>query len=75
MDYRIDHRREAMIASLNAGDLPSLLAHGQLFCEIKSNDYAGSQSVLMFNPTYKYNPRSNMTAPRNTFRPRGVIIS
>lgn len=63
LNYRIDHRRDAIIASINAGDLSSLLLHDQLLREIKFNRACRlrgfSEGILTFNPTYKYDPRSN----------------
>ncbi|KAF8812626.1 DNase I-like protein [Phlegmacium glaucopus] len=48
MNYRIDHRRDAIIAAIRAGDLASLLPHDQLLREIKRSPH-----------TYKYDPRSD----------------
>ena len=63
MNYRIDHRREAIITAVGAGDLASLLPHDQLLREIKFNSGCRlrgfSEGLLTFNPTYKYDPRSN----------------
>jgi len=63
MNYRIDHRRDAIIAAINAGDLPTLLAHDQLLREIKLNRGCRlrgfTEGALTFNPTYKYDPKSN----------------
>lgn len=63
MNYRIDHRRDAIIAAIRAGDLGSLLAHDQLLREIKLNRGCRlrgfSEGLLTFNPTYKYDPRSD----------------
>lgn len=63
MNYRIDHRRDAIIAAIRAGDLASLFAHDQLLREIKSNRGCRlrgfSEGPLTFNPTYKYDPRSD----------------
>lgn len=58
MNYRIDHRRDAIIAAIRAGDLPSLLAHDQLLREIKFNRGCRlrgfCEGPLTFDPTYKY---------------------
>ena len=63
MNYRIDHRRDAIIASIRAGDLTSLLLHDQLLREIKFNRGCRlrgfSEGVLTFDPTYKYDPYTN----------------
>ena len=63
MNYRIDHRRDAIIAAIRAGDLASLLAHDQLLREIKFNRGCRlrgfSEGPVTFNPTYKYDPRSD----------------
>jgi hypothetical protein len=63
MNYRIGgHHRDAIIAFIRAGDLASLLPHDQLLREIKFNlghRLRGfSEGPLTFNPTYKYDPRS-----------------
>ncbi|KAF8629469.1 hypothetical protein AX15_003431 [Amanita polypyramis BW_CC] len=63
MNYRIDHRREAIISSIRTGEFTNLLAHDQLLREIKSNRacrFRGfSEGPITFAPTYKYDPRSN----------------
>lgn len=63
MNYRIDHRRDAIIAAIRTGDLSSLLQHDQLLREIKFNRGCRlrgfSEGPLLFAPTYKYDPRSN----------------
>ena len=63
MNYRIGgHHRDAIIASIHAGDLASLLPHDQLLREIKVNlgfRLRGfSEGPLTFNPTYKYDLHS-----------------
>ncbi|KDR74211.1 hypothetical protein GALMADRAFT_249943 [Galerina marginata CBS 339.88] len=62
LNYRIDHRRDAIIAAINAGDLASLL-HDQLVREIKYNRGCRlrgfSEGPITFNPTYKYDPGSD----------------
>ncbi|KAK2459401.1 hypothetical protein APHAL10511_008588 [Amanita phalloides] len=63
MNYRIDHRREAIISSIRAGEFTNLLAHDQLLREIKSNRSCRirgfSEGPITFAPTYKYDPRSS----------------
>jgi hypothetical protein len=63
MNYRIDHRRDAIIAAIRTGDLSSLLAHDQLLREVKFNRgfrlRGFFEGPLLFAPTYKYDPRSN----------------
>ncbi|KAM6489314.1 DNase I-like protein [Amanita muscaria] len=63
MNYRIDHRREAIISSIRAGEFANILAHDQLLREIKFNRgcrFRGfSEGPITFAPTYKYDPRSN----------------
>ncbi|KAF8959542.1 Endonuclease/exonuclease/phosphatase [Flammula alnicola] len=63
MNYRIDHRRDAIISSINNGDLASILLHDQLLREIKFNRGCRlrgfAEGLLTFNPTYKYDPHSN----------------
>lgn len=60
MNYRIDHRRDAIIASIRKGDLSSLHAHDQLLREIKHNRACRlrgfMEGPLNFAPTYKYDP-------------------
>lgn len=64
MNYRIGgHHRDALISSIQAGDLTSLLPHDQLLREIKSNlgfRLRGfSEGPITFNPTYKYDLHSS----------------
>ena len=63
MNYRIDHRRDNIIAAIRAGDLASLIPHDQLLREMKYNRGCRlrgfSEGLLTFNPTYKYDPRSD----------------
>ncbi|KAF7291844.1 IPPc domain-containing protein [Mycena chlorophos] len=58
MNYRIDQRREAIIAAAKANDVEGLLAHDQLLKEIKYNRGCRlrgfSEGPLTFAPTYKY---------------------
>ena len=63
MNYRIGgHHRDAIISSIHAGDLASLLPHDQLLREIKLNlgcRLRGfSEGPITFNPTYKYDLHS-----------------
>ncbi|KAF5371467.1 hypothetical protein D9615_009590 [Tricholomella constricta] len=63
MNYRIDHRRDAIITAIRTNDLASLLPHDQLLREIKFNRacrFRGfSEGPLTFAPTYKYDRRSD----------------
>src|SRR5688572_11003886 len=63
MNYRIDHRRDAIISAIKAGELASLLPHDQLLREIKHNRGCRlrgfSEGLLNFDPTYKYDRRSD----------------
>ncbi|KAF8890414.1 hypothetical protein BD779DRAFT_1643882 [Infundibulicybe gibba] len=63
MNYRIDHRRDAIIAAIRAQDHESLISHDQLLREIKYNRgcrFRGfMEGPLTFAPTYKYDRRSN----------------
>ena len=61
MNYRIGLRRDAIIASIRAGD--RVLPHDQLLREIKFNPgcllHGFSEGPLTFNPTYKYGLHSD----------------
>ncbi|KAG6840960.1 hypothetical protein C0991_003020 [Blastosporella zonata] len=63
LNYRIDHRREAITSAVHYKDFSNLLVHDQLHREIKTNracrlrDF--SEGPLRFAPTYKYDPHSN----------------
>lgn len=63
LNYRIDHRRDAIIAGINAGDLNTLLQHDQLLREIRFNRGCRlrgfSEGPITFKPTYKYDPSSD----------------
>lgn len=63
MNYRIDQRRDAIVAAVRADECESLLGHDQLLKEIKYNRgcrFRGfSEGTLTFPPTYKYDRRSN----------------
>ena len=58
MNYRIDQRREAVIAAVKAGDIEHLLVHDQLRKEMKFNRAFRlrhfSEGPLDYAPTYKY---------------------
>jgi hypothetical protein len=62
MNYRIDLRREAVIAAVHAGELEYLWGHDQLLKAIKFNRgfrlRRFSEAPLAFAPTYKYDRRS-----------------
>ena len=63
MNYQIDHQREAVIPSIQAGDLAHLLVHDQLIREMKSNRVCRlrtfSEGTLTFSPTYKHDRHSD----------------
>jgi hypothetical protein len=63
LNYRIDHRREAIMAFIRAGDISSLLLHDQLLREMKVNRACRlrffTESPLTFAPTYKYDRNSD----------------
>ncbi|XP_006457577.1 hypothetical protein AGABI2DRAFT_123432 [Agaricus bisporus var. bisporus H97] len=63
LNYRLDHRREAIIAAVRANDLSALYQHDQLLREIKYNRGCRlrgfSEGPLLFAPTYKYDLRSD----------------
>ena len=63
MNYRIDQRRDAVVAAVKAGEHESMQAHDQLLKEIKYNRGCRfrtfSEGPLTFPPTYKYDRRSN----------------
>ena len=63
MNYRIDQRREAVIAAVKAGDVEHLLMHDQLKKEMKFNRAFRlrnfSEGPIHFAPTYKYDPRTD----------------
>ena len=60
MNYRIDYRREPIIAAAEACELDFLLAHDQLIKQMKFNRgfrfRSFSEGPLTFAPTYKYDP-------------------
>lgn len=63
MNYRIDQRRDAVIAAIQANDLDTLLTHDQLHKEMKHNRAfrlrVFCEGPLTFAPTYKYDRDSN----------------
>lgn len=63
LNYRIDQRRDAVVASIRAGDLNYLLCHDQLLKEIKNNRSFRlrmfKEPAITFAPTYKYDRKSN----------------
>ncbi|KAG1772838.1 Endonuclease/exonuclease/phosphatase [Suillus placidus] len=63
LNYRIDQRRDAVISSIQSGDLEALYTHDQLLKEMKHNRGFRLRSFhegpLTFSPTYKYDRRSN----------------
>lgn len=63
MNYRIDQRRDAVVAAIQANDLDALLVHDQLLKEMNHNRAfrlrAFSEGPLTFAPTYKYDRNSN----------------
>ncbi|KAI0368466.1 DNase I-like protein [Pilatotrama ljubarskyi] len=63
MNYRIDQRREAVIAAVKAGDFEHLVIHDQLRKEMKFNRgfrlRTFAEGPLNFAPTYKYDRRSD----------------
>jgi len=63
MNYRIDQRRDPIVAAIRVGDVESLWPHDQLLKELKYNRghrlRGFSEGPLDFTPTYKYDRRSN----------------
>ena len=63
MNYRIDQRREQVIASIQSGDLQTLLSHDQLLKEMHNNPgfrlRTFTEGQINFTPTYKYDRGSN----------------
>ncbi|KAI0337331.1 DNase I-like protein [Trametopsis cervina] len=63
MNYRIDLRRDAVVADLRKGDYTRLTAQDQLLKEMKHNRAFRLRSFmegpLTFPPTYKYDRRSD----------------
>lgn len=62
MNYRIDLRRDAILAAVSAGELAYLHTHDQLLKAIKLHRgfrlRAFREAPLAFAPTYKYDRRS-----------------
>ncbi|KAJ6579596.1 DNase I-like protein [Mycena vulgaris] len=62
MNYRIDQRRDHIIAAVRANEIEGLLAHDQLLKEIKYNRGCRLRGFLegplTFPPTYKYDRHS-----------------
>jgi hypothetical protein len=63
LNYRLDHRRDALAAFIRAGDISSLLSHDQLLREMKFNRACRlrffTEGPLTFAPTYKYDRNSD----------------
>ncbi|KAF4602682.1 hypothetical protein EYR40_005898 [Pleurotus pulmonarius] len=63
LNYRIDQRRDPIVAAVRAGEHESLWVHDQLLKEVKYNKACRlrgfSEGPLRFPPTYKYDRRSN----------------
>lgn len=63
MNYRIDYRRDAIIAAVHAGDFEMLATHDQLIKQMKFNRgfrfRSFSEGPLTFAPTYKYDRHSS----------------
>lgn len=63
MNYRIDARREMVIASVHSGEHQNLRVHDQLLKEMKLNRgfrlRSFQEGQINFIPTYKYDPRTN----------------
>jgi hypothetical protein len=63
MNYRIEARRELVIASVRSGEHQNLQAHDQLLKEMKLNRgfrlRSFQEGPIDFIPTYKYDPRTN----------------
>lgn len=62
MNYRIEARREVVIASIRSGEHQNLQAHDQLLKEMKFNRgfrlRSFQEGPIGFVPTYKYDPRT-----------------
>lgn len=63
MNYRIDQRRDNIVAAVKAGEWESMLQHDQLLKEIKHNRGCRlrvfSEGPITFPPTYKYDRRTS----------------
>jgi hypothetical protein len=62
MNYRIDARREMVIASVRSGEHQNLQVYDQLLKEMKFNRgfrlRSFQEGLIDFIPTYKYDPRT-----------------
>ena len=60
LNYRIDHRREMVISSVQQNTFQNLLVHDQLTREMKTNIRLRSfmEGPITFPPTYKYDLHS-----------------
>lgn len=60
LNYRIDHRRETVIQTIQSGEFENLLQHDQLLKEIAQNPgfrlCTFQEAPIRFAPTYKYDP-------------------
>lgn len=57
MNYRIDQRRDVVVAAVNSGDVSSLLVHDQLLKQMGNPFFrlrVFHEAPLTFAPTYKY---------------------
>lgn len=63
MNYRIEARREVVVASVRSGEYQNLQIHDQLLKEMKFNRgfrlRSFQEGPIDFIPTYKYDPRTN----------------
>ena len=63
MNYRIDQRRDVVVAAVKANEYASLLVHDQLLKEMKFNPgfrlRSFTEGPITFAPTYKYDPRTS----------------
>lgn len=63
MNYRIDMRRDAIVADIASGNFTRLLSQDQLLKEMKNNRAfrlrSFTEGPLDFAPTYKYDRRSD----------------
>ncbi|TDL18444.1 DNase I-like protein [Rickenella mellea] len=63
MNYRIDARRDAVVAAVHAGDYAQLFPHDQLLKEMRVNRgfrlRSFTEGPITFAPTYKYDRRTS----------------
>ena len=63
MNYRVEARREVVIASIRSGEHQNLQVHDQLLKEMRINRgfrlRSFQEGPIDFIPTYKYDPRTN----------------